>query len=74
MMWSWVLEGIGVLGSFLIGRKYWWSWIIVLFNLCLWMTYGIVTKQYGFDFFGFFYGIVYTRNLVKWYQQRNESD
>ena len=50
MMWSWILAVIGVAGIYFVGRKDKWGWFVLLFNECLWMTYAIVTNQYGFIF------------------------
>jgi len=72
--WSWVLEGIGVLGNLLAGKKFWWSWLVLLANLMLWMTYGVITKQYGFVVFGVLYFVVYARNAYKWYHIRHQPN
>jgi hypothetical protein len=47
-MWSWVLAVIGVTGIFLVGRKTIWGWLVLCVNECLWIAYGLITKQYGF--------------------------
>jgi hypothetical protein len=57
-MWSWVLGTIGVTALFHIGKGRWWGWAIAFTNECLWMTYGISTKQYGFCFAALCYGTV----------------
>jgi hypothetical protein len=72
-MWSWVLEGVGLLGATVIGRKHWWGWSILLTNTVLWAVYAVVSRQYGFMVASFFYAPIYTRNLIKWYKQRNKS-
>ena len=50
MWWSWVLGIIGVAGIFFVGRKTIWGWFVLLFNECLWITYALITNQYGFIF------------------------
>lgn len=67
MYWSWILEGIGLVGAFYAGRKRWWAWTLLLGNAVLWTIYGITTEQYGFVTASGFYGIVYFRNARKWY-------
>ena len=65
-MWSFILEGIGMTGAYLAGRKYWWSWIILIVNAFLWTIYGFVTKQYGFILYSFLYVAMYIRAMFKW--------
>ena len=64
--WSWVLAVIGVTGIFFVGRKTIWGWHILLVNEILWVTYAVVTKQYGFIFSALAYGIVYVRSYIHW--------
>ena len=66
--WSWVLEGIGIFGAIVIGRKKWWGWGFLLVNTVLWSVYAIVSKQYGFMVASFFYAPIYGRNLFKWFR------
>lgn len=68
-MWSWVLEGIGLIGATLAGLKLWWSWIILLANAVLWTIYGATTHQYGFCAASVFYAFVYGRNCYRWFHQ-----
>jgi hypothetical protein len=71
-MWSWVLEGIGLFGATLAGRKKWYAWAILLGNAVLWTIYGFTTHQYGFCFASVFYGFVYSRNLILWRKANHE--
>jgi len=73
MLWSFVLEGVGLLGVFIAGRKHWQGWAILLFNVGLWTTYGIQSRQYGFVVASLAYAVVYTRNLLKWRRDKNED-
>ena len=70
-MWSWVLAVIGVTGIFFVGRKTIWGWHILLLNETLWITYAVITKQYGFIFSALAYGIVYIKSYMLW---RKEED
>lgn len=72
-MWSWVLEGIGLIGATLAGLKLWWSWIILLGNAVLWTIYGSITHQYGFCAASLFYAFVYGRNCYYWFKQHKAS-
>jgi nicotinamide riboside transporter PnuC len=69
--WSWVLAVIGVTGIFFVGRKTIWGWHILCINECLWITYAIITKQYGFIFSALAYAAVYVKSYMLW---RKEGD
>lgn len=71
-MWSWILEGIGIAGSLIVGRKHYLGWVVLLFNTCLWATYGLKTHQYGFTGAALMYAPVYSRNLYRWYKQHKK--
>jgi hypothetical protein len=66
MAWSWVLGTIGVAGIYFVGRKTIWGWIVLLSNEVLWITYALITKQYGFIFSAIAYGIVYVKSFLHW--------
>jgi len=72
-MWSWVLAVIGVTGIFFIGRKTIWGWHILLLNETLWITYAVITKQYGFIFSALAYGVVYVKSYLLW-RREDEKD
>ena len=66
MWWSWVLAVIGVAGIYFVGRKDKWGWFVLLFNECLWITYALITNQYGFIFSALAYAAVYIRSYIHW--------
>jgi hypothetical protein len=66
MAWSWVLGTVGVAGIYFVGRKTIWGWIVLLANEVLWITYALLTKQYGFIFSAIAYGIVYVKSFLHW--------
>jgi nicotinamide riboside transporter PnuC len=66
MYWSYVLAAIGVTGIFFVGRKTIWGWHILLVNEALWITYAIITKQYGFILSAIAYAAVYVRSYIHW--------
>jgi hypothetical protein len=66
MYWSYILAAIGVAGIFFVGRKTIWGWLILLFNEVLWITYALLTDQYGFILSAIAYGIVYIRSYIHW--------
>lgn len=65
-MWSWILAIIGVAGIYFVGRKDKWGWFVLLFNECLWITYALITDQYGFIFSALAYAAVYIRSYIHW--------
>ena len=65
-MWSWILAIIGVTGIYFVGKKTIWGWFILLFNECLWITYALITKQYGFIASAIAYAVVYIRSYIHW--------
>jgi hypothetical protein len=71
--WSWLLAIIGVTGIFFVGRKTIWGWHILLLNEILWITYAVITKQYGFIFSALAYGVVYIKSYMLWRQEDPKS-
>jgi nicotinamide riboside transporter PnuC len=72
-MWSWILAVIGVTGIFFVGRKTIWGWHILLLNEILWITYAVITKQYGFIFSALAYGAVYVKSYTLWRQEDTKA-
>jgi len=70
-VWSWVLSLLGILCTVLIGKKYWWAWLISNCVNVLWIIFSITTKQYGFLLTSVVYAVLYWNNMVKW---RNGKD
>lgn len=68
--WSWILTAVGLTGFILAGRKVWWCWYINIACQGLWMTYAIVTEQFGFVVASLVYTIVFTQNAVEWTKER----
>jgi hypothetical protein len=73
-LWSWTLTAIGVTGLYLAGRRSWTGWAIGLAAQTLWLTYAIVTRQWGFIVSALAYGAVYTRNLRAWLKPTPEKE
>lgn len=71
--WSWVLTVVGVTGLLVAGSKRKLGWAIGLGAQVLWLTYGIVTRQYGFIVSAFAYGTVYARNWTRWYMEERDE-
>lgn len=73
-MWSILLSVGGVLGIWLAGRKNYWGWALGLAMQLLWITFALVTAQYGFILSGLAYGYVYAINLRKWRREKMETE
>lgn len=71
--WSWVLTAVGVSGLYLAGRRSWIGWAVGLAAQALWLTYGLMSGQYGFIASAFAYGSVYTMNLRKWRREASRE-
>lgn len=65
-MWSWILAVLGITGIFLVGRKTIWGWLVLCANEILWVTYAIITKQYGFIAMAIAYVLVYLKSYIHW--------
>lgn len=72
-MWSWVLEGVGLTGALIAGRKHWVGWLVLLANTILWSVYGATTNQWGFVVASLFYAPVYARNLIRWRREHDQA-
>ncbi len=70
-LWSWVLTTMGVTCFYLAGRKVWWAWYVGLATQVVWLTYSIVTEQWGFLAGCAFYSWVYVTNAVRWTRERH---
>jgi hypothetical protein len=68
--WSWVLTGMGLVGLWLAGQKNVWGWAVGLAAQPFWITYAVVTDQYGFVVSGLAYGLVYAKNFVWWMREK----
>lgn len=66
LIWSVALAAIGILGLVLAGRKRSIGWAIGLSAQVLWITYALVTAQYGFILSALAYGSVYAKNFIAW--------
>lgn len=64
--WSWMLMAVGVTAMWLAGRRYWWAWLVGIFNELLWVGYAVATHQLGFIPFAIAYTWVYAKNAAEW--------
>lgn len=70
-IWSWILAAIGILGIYLAGRKNSVGWLVGVFAQFLWLSYAVVTQQWGFLFTAVAYGAIYIKNWLVWRREAN---
>ena len=61
-----MLEGLGLIAAYFVGRKRWQGWIVMILASVLWIVFGLRTKQYGFSVASMAFLVVYSRNLRAW--------
>jgi len=66
-MMPYVLSVIGVTALVIIGRGYWWGWVLAFANECIWVGFALATRQYGFILGAIVYGSVNIYNARRWY-------
>lgn len=71
--WSWILTAIGCTGIWLAGRNDPRGWLLGVCAQVVWMTYAIVTKQYGFCVSAVFYGYFQGKNYLKWKRREDPA-
>lgn len=73
VMWSIVLAVVGITGQWFAGRKQKSGWAIGVGAQVLWLTYAVVTRQWGFIASALAYGFVYARNWYRWWQEEKRA-
>jgi hypothetical protein len=66
MWWSWILTAVGVTGLYFAGKNNKIGWAIGIGAQGLWISYALVTEQYGFLVSAFAYGFIYVKNFRAW--------
>lgn len=69
MWWSWGLALLGIAGLILAGNKKKSGWALGIATQGFWLTYALVTHQYGFILGSVAYAYVYSRNFLKWHKE-----
>lgn len=72
-LWTISLSAVGITGMWISGNGSKWGWFIGLCAQVLWITFAIVTRQYGLILGSIFYGAVNLRNLLKWRARERKS-
>jgi hypothetical protein len=64
--WSYLLAMVGITGIFFVGKKTAFGWLILFVNEILWITYALISQQYGFLLMAIAYMIVYLKSYREW--------
>ena len=67
--WSWTLfafEVIGITGMWIVGRRLWWGWLIVLLHSVPWFVYSLISERRGFTAMTLMWWTVNAWNMVRW--------
>lgn len=75
-VWTWILfcfEIMGITGTFFVGRKYWWGWLIVLLHSMPWFAYSLIYDKPGFIAMSFMWWMVNFYNMMRWRSEENSS-
>ena len=68
-----VIAAIGILGSYLQGRKTMWGWAVGFASEVLWVVSGLLTAQWGLSIAGVAYASIAVHNFFKWRREDRES-
>ena len=69
-LWPWLLSAVGITGIWLAGSHRTIGWIFGVAAQFLWITYAVLTSQWGFIASALAYTFVYSRNWIKWDRER----
>lgn len=64
--WSVGLSTLAICVTWLVGSKKSAGWLLATGVQALWITYAVATRQWGFLASAVVFGILNTRNYVKW--------
>lgn len=70
--WTWILFGmevIGVSGMFLVGRRFWWGWLVVLAHSVPWFVYSIANNKPGFIAMSLMWWTMHAYNATRWFKE-----
>lgn len=74
--WSYFLGSldiIGLAGLWMLGKKRAEGWLFAIVTQLVWITYSIITRQWGFLLPALVKFAIYSRNYVMWLRQRERT-
>lgn len=72
-VWSYGLAALSVYVTVLLGERKTSAWLVGVAQQFLWITYALVTTQYGFIISAVIFTVINARNYVKWRQLDREE-
>lgn len=73
LWWTILLSVVGLTGYWIAGNKKQLGWLIGIWMQALWITFAIVTDQFGFILSAMGFGFVNARNYLKWRREQAQS-
>jgi hypothetical protein len=70
---SFIIAGLGIVGSYLQGRKTMWGWAVGFSSEVLWIVSGLLTAQWGLSIAGLAYASLAAHNFFKWRREERED-
>lgn len=64
--WSVALALVALTGTWCVGNKWSVGWLVHVLGNTLWITYGVVTEQWGFPISSTIFIVICTRNYLRW--------
>ncbi len=65
-LWSLLPVVVGVLGTYIAGRKSKWGWALGFLAQVLWVLYSVAIFEWGLVASSAIYGVVYAKNFLSW--------
>lgn len=65
-LWSWGLAIIGISGVYLTTKKLYWGFVVGVLVQVLWLSYSLVSQQYGFILSALGFAWVNALGLYRW--------
>ena len=65
-IWSWMLTLCLLTVLYLTGKHLRVGWLVGIGSQVLWVTYSVITRQWGFLAGAVIIGVMYVRNWILW--------
>jgi hypothetical protein len=69
-----VTSAVTVFGIWAAGSKLWWAWLVGIGNQALWLALIVTTGAWGLLPLVVVLLVVYTRNHLRWLEERHAED
>jgi hypothetical protein len=68
-----ITEFFGLYGSYIVGKRHWWGWLILILHDIPWLLYGIATGQFAFLVTEILWTAIFVKNLIGWREKRDKE-